>query len=72
MAKGFGKFSNGQRQGLAELLMYQTIFAISSRTHSLGKAAAMQRLSDQSHQGMLKIGVDMRKLALTNKGLLPK
>lgn len=72
MGASLGKLTNEQRQTFSELLIYQTMFAIGSRTTALGKTAAMQKLSDQSHQGMLAIGIDMRKLALTSKGLLPK
>lgn len=72
MDSKFNALTNEQRQTLSELLIYQTMFAIGSRTAAQGNAPATEQLASQSHQNLLAMGIDMRKLDLTTRGLVPR
>lgn len=66
--------SPAQRQRIAEILMYQTVTLLNVReTAQRGRdAAALKSLADSSQQALLQQGIDLRKLALTKKGFVPR
>ena len=71
MGPSMEQLDNRQRQFLAELLIYQTMFAIGARTAATTPERS-QILADNTHQSMLSMGLDMRNLQLSDKGLTQK
>ncbi len=72
MGPSFAQLENEQRQFFAELLIYQTMFAIGARTAASADGDSRQQLADATHRNMLAMGMDMRQLELGADGLVPK
>lgn len=69
----FGEFSDEQRQILAEILMYQTLYPGAAYVQAMQRndRALMGRLSDQLQASFLGImQIDLRGLTLTDRGFV--
>ena len=72
MGNAISRLDDEQRQMIAEVLVYQTMFSIGARTAAMNNPEKMDRLSDQAHNILTGMGVDARAYALGDSGLVPR
>lgn len=71
---GMGLATPASRQRFSETLIYQALLmdAAIERAQNDGDRAMQQTLSDAAHRQMLNLGLDMRRLAITGEGFVPR
>lgn len=62
--------SNNNRQVMAELMIYQTMFMIGARTEAAGDPSKTRALAESTHQTMQQMDIDFRGLSIAADGLV--
>jgi len=71
MGHAIGRLEERQRQMIAEILVYQTMFSIGARTAAVDDPDRMRALSDQAQIILGSMGVNARNYQLDENGLTP-
>ena len=71
MGHAIGRLEDKQKQMIAEILVYQTMFSIGARTAAVDDPEKMRALSDQAQAILESMGVNARNYQLDENGLTP-
>ena len=71
MGHAIGRLEDKQKQMIAEILVYQTMFSIGARTAAVDDPDKMRALSDQAQTILEGMGVNARNFQLDENGLTP-